>query len=479
MRRILVFLCVLALLGGLPACRKDEGAGFRFPLSGEPLTLDPQAATDDAAHTVIDVLFEGLCRRENGTVVPAAADWTVAENGREYAFSIIPSLWSDGKAVTADDFVFAYERTKDRAVFRNVEAVKAINGVLQVTLQKHDPAFLTRIADGGWYPCRRDFFEATNGAYGMETDTLVTNGAFILKSWHHGESLLLYRHEGYHGAADIAPSAVRFVIGAPQNAAALEDGTLDACLLTEATARPTVTVADTLQYLWFNTAVSPFTTAAVRRAFRDAVQWETVTPLLGTPTSSFVSPAATFDGKPYSNNLPPKQTAYNHAAFVQALTAAGVTATPTLTLLCEEGADSFRLAQYIVQSWQKHLGVYLSIEQVSAVALASRLTAGNYTVAIAPRTAGGDTPADALSLFCGEEAGSNPSRLRDAAFEAALADAETLADWQAAELLLHELCPAVPLTVTPRTVGFAEGVQNIRVIPFTDRLDFRHATRDK
>lgn len=480
MRRILAVLCAFALLGGLSACRKDEGAGFRFPLSGEPSSLDPQTATDDAARTVIDALFEGLCRCENGAVVPAAADWTVSEDGREYAFSLTASQWSDGAAVTADDFVFAYERTKDSAVFGDVREVRAAeDGTLRVVLQQPDPAFLSRLADGGWYPCRRDFFAATGGAYGMEKDTLVTNGAFFLKTWDHGQSLLLYRHAGYHGVADIAPSAVRFVIGAEQTAAALKSGALDACRLTEPTDLPTVTVADTLQYLWFNTTVSPFTTAAVRRAFRDAVQWDTVTPLLAHPTASFVSPAATMDGKAYSNNLPPRETAYDHAAFVQALIAAGVTETPTLTLLCEEGEDTFLLAQYIVQSWQKHLGVYFSIEQVAASALAARLTAGNYIVAIAPLTTNGASPADALALFAGEDGATNPSRLRDAAFESALADAATLADFQAVERQLHDLCPAVPLAVAPRTFGFGEGVQGVRVIPFTDRLDFRHATREK
>lgn len=480
MRRILAVLCALALLVALPACRKDEGAGFRLPLSGEPATLDPQTATDDAAHVVVEALFEGLCRRENGTVVPAAADWSVSEDGREYAFSLTASLWSDGVAVTADDFVFAYERTADDAVFQNVDTVSAAtDGVLRVTLRQPDAAFLSRIADEGWYPCRRDFFTETGGAYGMETDKVVTNGAFVLKSWDHGRSLLLYRHDGYHNAADIAPQAVRFVIGAEQSAAALADGTLDACLLTEDTDRPTATVADTLQYLWFNTTVSPFTTAAVRRAFRDAVEWKTVTPLLSTPTTSFVSPAAVFDGEPYSNNLPPRETAVDHAAFVEALAAAGVTEPPTLTLLCEEGDTTFRLAQYIVQSWQKHLGVYFSIEQVSASALAARLTAGNYNVAIASLTADGASPADALALFSGEDGATNPARLRDTAWETTLSAAATLADFQAAERQLHDLCPAVPLAVTPRVFGFGEGVQGIRIVPFTDRLDFRHATREK
>lgn len=480
MRRLLAVFCALALLCGLSACRKDEGAGFRLPLSGEPASLDPQTATDDAARTVVEALFEGLCRRENGTVVPAAADWTVSEDGREYAFALADSLWSDGVSVTADDFVFAYERTAEAAVFQNVRDVRAADErVLHVTLQQPDPAFLSRLADGGWYPCRRDFFAETGGAYGMEKDTVVTNGAFMLKSWDHGRSLLLYRHEGYHGAADIAPHAVRFVIGAAQTVGSLTDGTLDACLLTEATDLTTVTVADTVQYLWFNTTVSPFTTAAVRRAFREAVEWKTVTPLLGTPTTSYVSPAATVGDDPYSNNLPPRDTAVDHAAFVQALVAAGVTETPTLSILCEEGEGSFRLAQYIVQSWQKHLGVYFSIEQVAASSLAARLTAGNYIVAIASRTARGSSPADALALFAGEDAAINPSRLRDTAFETALATAATLADWQAAERQLHALCPAVPLAVTPRTFGFAEGVTGIYVIPFTDRLDFRSATREK
>ncbi len=480
MRRFCAVLCAALLLFTLPACRKGEGVSFRLPLAAEPTSLDPQTAEDEAARTVIDSLFEGLCRPEGGKVVPAAATWTVSDDGCTYTFSLSASLWSDGAAVTADDFVFAFERRSQAAMFASVNSVRAVAPhTLQVTLNAPDTAFLFRVANKGWFPCRRDFFDKCNGAYGMERDSLVTNGAFTLKSWDHGHSLLLQRHEGYHHADEITPTAVRFVIGATQNTEALGN-TLDACRLDAPTAAvSTVTVEDTLQYLWFNTAAAPFTTAAVRRAFRDAVDWQAITPLLATPTVSFVSPAATLHGSAYSHNLPPYQTVVDRAAFSAALAAQGISALPSLTLLCDESTASFTLAQYLVQSWQKHLGVYLSIEPLSSASLTARMTAGNFTLALATRTANGNTPADALAMFTGNRAVQNPSRLQDAAWESMWSRAQTTADWQAAEQQLHALCPAVPLSVAPRTFGFASDVRNMAVVPFTERIDFRHATREK
>ncbi|MBO5797720.1 MAG: hypothetical protein J6R77_05170, partial [Clostridia bacterium] len=169
-----IFLLVSCLLTACSSSPKS-GQGFRFPLSAEPVTLDPAIATDEAARTVIASLFEGLVALDNGRPVPAAADWTVSEDGRTYVFALYSSKWSSGEAVTADDFLFAYERVTDPATaspyqkaMSNIKTVVATDdNTLTVTLKKADEGFLASMVEV-WYPCPRDFFHECGGGYGME-----------------------------------------------------------------------------------------------------------------------------------------------------------------------------------------------------------------------------------------------------------------------------------------------------------------------
>lgn len=491
MRRLSALLAALLLISLLGGCTREPQAGesFRFPLSAEPRHLDPQTATDDAARTVIDLLFEGLTALQDGVAVPAAADWSVSEDSTVYVFTLRSSAWSNGDPVAADDFLFAYERTidpanrspyaDDLAVIQAVDAPDA--HTLRVTLAAADPDFPALLATGVWYPCPRAFFEDCRGGWGMEAKTLLQNGGFTLTSWEHGKSLLLRRNENYHAAAEIAPAAVRLVIGAEESVASLKSGALDGCALREETASDDITVtevADTLHYLWFNNTVSPLASAAVRCALRDAIEWETVnSALIGASSPSYVSAAARWRGETYDSPLAPHRTQPDRAAFTAALEAQGLTACPALTLLCADDADSLRLAQYIVQSWQKNLALYFTIEQVAADKLTARLTAGNYHLALAPATARGGSPADALLLFDGDAADGNWARYQNAAWAASVREADSLAALAAAEEALAAACPAVPLTGVTRRFALAADVTGVIVTPFTSRFDFRHAKR--
>ena len=93
----LLAVCLLATcLCGCKKKQKDDGkgGGFRFPIAAEPAMLDPQMAQDDASVTVLCALFEGLTRLdEKGKIVPAAATWTVSEDGLTYTFTLFDNYW--------------------------------------------------------------------------------------------------------------------------------------------------------------------------------------------------------------------------------------------------------------------------------------------------------------------------------------------------------------------------------------------------
>lgn len=523
MRRILAGLTAIILLFSLTACGDDgSGKGFRFPIDNEPRQLDPQSATEASSVTVITALFEGLTRLDaDGGVVDGAASYTVSDDGLTYTFTLKESYWSTlsirGKQtdwdeptrVTAQDFVFGWQRAVSpdnqsgtaTALYgiKNAEAihkgekklstlgVKAVSDtVLTVTLEKADPSFPARLATAPFMPCNQAFFEYTAGRYGLETKYLISNGVFSLTAWNHGQSLLLNKNEYYHSADKASPSAVRFVLDSDDPVAALTEGGLDAAFLaadkvdTARQAGVTVhSLADSVRGVYFNTAVPTLASASIRRALRDAIEWATVYDHLaaaGEPKATgYIPPDALVGSEPYRNG----ENAATYSTRVESAQAAlgeGLAAVypeetsptmPRLTVLAADDAVSADTARYIVQSWQKNLKLACSLELVDEQTLAARVRSGNYQIALYTAVGGGLTAADNLTAFV-SGAANNLTGFSDTAFDAAVTSASRggQAKASAAEAMLRDACPCIPVSFPRRHYGVAANCTDVTVRPF-------------
>ena len=519
MKRILaataaVCLCLCACLCG---CGDDgTGMGFRFPLGAEPTGLDPQTATDTAAVTVIASIFEGLTRLDAaGNPVDAAATHTLSEDGKTYTFTLRESYWSTRKIkgqespwdsptpVTANDFLFAFQRAVDPATqsplaaeFDPILNAKAVRtgqkplsalGVsapdehtLVVTLEKPDPTFLARLAGTPFMPCNRAFFIETGGRYGLEWEYLLTNGAFRLAAWNHNESLLLYKHEQYHDAAAIAPEAVRYVIGVTDPIAALTDGDLDAAPTPApmgggTTAYP---LRDSLRSLYFNTTATPFTVPAIRTALRDSVEWQAVHRLLTEQggdevlAAGFVPPDGKVGSETYrtdENTLTAMQSDVTaaKAALQSGLATLEKSSLPRFALLAAEDTLSADIARYLVQSWQKNLSIYPALTLLPEAELNKRVNSGNFQAAICTRTATGLSGAENLACYATGAAG-NLSRLQSTAVDTAIQKALSggRAELEALEKQLWQVCPAVPIGAVTRYYTVGADIKHLYPLPF-------------
>lgn len=81
-------------------------------------SLDPQIATDGTSFEVIADFTDGLMQMDaDGAAVPACAEsYEVSEDGKTYTFHIREDAnWSNGDPVTANDFVFGWQRAVDPA----------------------------------------------------------------------------------------------------------------------------------------------------------------------------------------------------------------------------------------------------------------------------------------------------------------------------------------------------------------------------
>ncbi len=175
---------------------------------GEPETLDPHLAQGVPASHILRDLFEGLTTESaEGDLIPGAAlRWNISRDARTYTFYLRRDLtWSNGEPLTAGDFVYSLQRALNpetassaaRTLLPIQNAREVLAGELpveelgislldefsmQITLTGPTPYFLGLLASPVAYPVNRHNLEEFGDQF-AKPDKLVSNGAYVLKSW--------------------------------------------------------------------------------------------------------------------------------------------------------------------------------------------------------------------------------------------------------------------------------------------------------
>lgn len=233
-RVIVGMVIALGLLsaGGAAAA----GQVLRLGNGGEPETLDPHAAIGVPDGRIAGALCEGLVTNAaDGTEIPGAAEaWTVSEDGRTYVFTLRSGAkWSDGTPVTAEDWVWSWQRAllpATRPVFPDLlfavengpavakgEAPPESLGVralddrtLEVRLSRPDPEFLHGLDNRGAYAVKREVVER-HGADWVRPGNFVCNGPFTLAEYLPQGHVKVVRNPHYWDAANVRLEAAYFL----------------------------------------------------------------------------------------------------------------------------------------------------------------------------------------------------------------------------------------------------------------------------
>jgi oligopeptide transport system substrate-binding protein len=208
---------------------------LRRGVGSEAESLDPQAARSEAALGIARDLYEGLTSiGPAGRAELAAADrFSVSADGRLYAFHLRPRLrWSNGDAVVAGDFVFAWRRLVDPATaapyaqmlspVRNAAAIIAGTlpaedlgvrapdaATLEIELERPAPYFLSLLAHPGTFPLHRASLAAFGSRF-ARPGYLVSNGAYLLARWDFGSKILAVRNHFYWNDANTHVDRVEY-----------------------------------------------------------------------------------------------------------------------------------------------------------------------------------------------------------------------------------------------------------------------------
>jgi oligopeptide transport system substrate-binding protein len=211
-----------------PAAKVTSGGRLlRLPEAAKIVnTMDPGISSGGAGLEQMQNMFEGLVYvdQTSGEIKPGQAEkWTISPDGLVYTFALRPNLkWSDGQALTAKDFEWAWKRNSDPAtksrytqVFYPIKGAEAFNTgkakaddmmvkagderTLVITLERPAPFFMHLLATWTAYPLRRDTIEQNGDKWTADAKTYISNGRYKLVEWLPEQRMTVEKNLNYWG----------------------------------------------------------------------------------------------------------------------------------------------------------------------------------------------------------------------------------------------------------------------------------------
>ena len=468
-------------------------------------TIDPalNSAVDGANYILF--AFDNLLKMDkDGKVVPGLAEkYEVSDDQLTWTFHLRDGLkWSDGSALTANDFVYSWQRVVDpnvaapyaQTVLGMVEGYDDAVGkpgadgnttvtpdptklkveapddkTLVVHMAKPTPYFDKLAAFATLSPVKKEVVEANPDGWSIDPKTYVSSGPFKLTEWKPGSYLMFEKNENYWDAGSIKLDGIKCLLMQDQNAAfsAYESG--DALMIKDIPtqeidslkSRPDYHIDPILgtYYLDLNNTLDEFKDSRVREALSLALDRkyisETITSGTYAPASGFVSEGVTdWNGTAWQDNITDKSAYINidgHAANLakakELLKEAGHengAGLPTMSYTTNDAGFNKKVAEYLQQAW-KELGINVEVNIVEWKSFIPQRRSGNYQIARDGWVMDYNDPSNLLECAYSTN-GNNSSRYKNPEYDALLdkaaheTDAKTRFGYfhQAEELLLKD-----------------------------------------
>ena len=509
------------------AAASDGDKVLNVMVEVEVESLDPQVATDGTSFEVIANYTDGLTQMDaDGAAVPAIAEsWDVSEDGTIYTFHLREDAnWSNGEPVTANDFVFAWQRAADPALaseysymlsdigqIKNAAAiiagemdkselgVKAIDDkTLEVTLEVPVSYFLSLMYFPTFYPVNQAFFEGlADGTFGTSPETVLSNGAFVLTSYEPAAlSFSLTKNADYYDADKVQLDGLNYqVIKDSQQAyMSYQNGDLDIVMLSgdqveqvEGDPELNITGAGYLWYLTLNMHDVPaLNNQNMRLALSNAVNRASIVGdvVKDGSVATYTAVPPQFAAGPDGSDFSADQTMFSDvcaddtakaAEYYEAAKAELGTDTFEFELLVEDQTETQNVAAVIKDQVEKALpGVTLNIKVEPKKQRVADIQDGNYEVCL---TRWGPDYADPMTYLNMWITGcsNNYGLWSDAAYDAIIADCTTgayitdaTARWNAmydAEKIVMDQAVIVPLYTKANANMIKTGVEGIEFHP--------------
>ncbi len=197
---------------------------FTYRALDEHSSIDPQIVEDVSGSEIVRDLFEGLLNQDGGgNLIPGVAESWEASNGNlTYTFKLRKDAkWSNGDPVTANDFVYSWQRLADPqtaspyAWFMEIMSLENAKDIiagdkepselgvsapddytLVVNLTAPLPYFAAMTTHASTFPSPQKVVEEFGTAW-TKPENIVSNGAYVLTEHVPNERLVRERNPMY------------------------------------------------------------------------------------------------------------------------------------------------------------------------------------------------------------------------------------------------------------------------------------------
>lgn len=502
-KRFLTTCCALAIASSFSTSwAADVPAGTKLAadqslvrhIKDEPASLDPAKAVGLPEIQVIRDLFEGLVNQnEKGQLEPGVATKWQSNDNRTWTFTLRDNArWSDGTPVTAQDFVYSWQRLVDPkntspfawfaalAGINNAQAiidgkmpadklgVTAVDGrTLRIQLDKPVPYFPNLTANFSLYPVPKAVVEKFGNDW-TKPGNLVGNGAYALQDRIVNEKLVAVQNKNYWDNSKTVITKVTFIPINQESSATKRylAGDIDITesfpknlyqkLLKDIPGQVYTPPQLGTYYYAFNTQKGPTADQRVRLALSMTIDRHIMAEkVLGTgekPAWRF-TPDVTAGFKPDPSPFEQMSQEEANAQAKTLLQAAGYGPNKPLklTLLYNTSENHQKIAIAVASMWKKNLGVDVKLQNQEWKTYIDSRNTGNFDVIRASWVGDYNEPSTFLSLLTSTHSG-NISRFNAPEYDKILeqasqetTDAARNKDYNQAERIIQEKAPIAPI----------------------------------
>lgn len=442
----------IALLVGIgtflhqQATKVDTTANaLRVATSGRVETLDSTTYSSLTASSTISSTVVGLYARDaKGNIVSAISDGKpdVSADMLTYVFYLRPYHWSNGAQVTAQDFVYAWEKLADpKTNARNASRIDFLkNGVavrtgkkpvsslgvhaiskhrLEVDLQQANPYLTEILADTPLLPINQNFAQKWGKDYGSNATRALANGPYRITNWS-GAADTTWRYvknPTYYHAKRIQVKSIDFISQADTTKAAKQfaAGKFDYAGLSPQQvpsfkgSRQLKTQRTTTEaLLFFNTTTGPTTNTALRKAIAQAFDKHSFTqahlrdgaqPLNGLVPAGLTMMTNGLDYRAATGELLPYNLSKATAEWNRAKKQMGINHL-NLTLTIANNDTANLTATYLAGQLEHNLpGLNITIKKVSLQQRVALETAGKFELVFSTWSPADSDPMNLLAFY--------------------------------------------------------------------------------
>lgn len=518
---------VLAACGQQKSSQSQTKQVLNWTESAQISTQDPSLTTDSTSFQALLNTQEGLYRldKKQKPQLALAKSAKVTDGGKTYTFVLQDAKWSNGQAITANDFVYSYLRslnpkTKSSMAFYlyqivNAEAinagkkpvsslgVKALSkNKLQIKLVRPVSYFKLLLAFPLFFPENQQFIEKVGSKYGTAAKYTISSGPFKLTKWTgSNKQFTLVKNQNYWDKKNVKLDKVNETISETSSTAynLYQAGKLDETYLTGEQVKANKgkstfydRPASAIQRLELNRKkVKAFNNFNIRRALSLAIDRESLAKVLSDGSVA----AKGFVPSGMGNNPTTGEAFYKEAYVKEAVSynlkeakkylAKGYKELGIKSLnlnLTVSDTDSAKQVGEFLQSKLGELpGVKITVTTLPYTTLISRQSAGNYQLTIKNWQAILGDPINFLDVF-EKDSSYNTSGFASSKYDQLLNEAENVYGnkpvqrWKrlvAAEKLLMNEQGTIPLIQTAKPQLVQSYVKNVSYNPLGIPYDFK------